>query len=237
MDRDGKFSELFRMTMQEAGIEPVRLPPRSPNLNSHIERFMRSLKEECLGRMIFFGEKALQAATASYLEHFLTERNHQGMGNQLLLPGSGVGKTAGEIACRERLGGRRIGKAQVLLPQSGMNSFDLFQPMATTFCAVVRTQSQNLARNLDFAVSGFGIPGSLHPSSVEKVPLIQFKHAEERSFDRRRSKFTKRGPITAALALLLGLSAGYLRARSGSLLPAILVHAMFNIAGSIGSFV
>ena len=105
MDRDTKFSEVFRNTLEDGGVRPVRLPPHSPNLNSHIERFMRSLKEECLGRMIFFGEKALHTATVSYVEHFLTERNHQGVSNRLLLPGSEVGQTAGDIACRERLGG------------------------------------------------------------------------------------------------------------------------------------
>ena len=53
MDRDAKFSEAFRITLKESGVEPVRLPPRSPNLSPHIERFMRSLKEECLERIIF----------------------------------------------------------------------------------------------------------------------------------------------------------------------------------------
>ncbi len=105
MDRDTKFSEVFRNTLEDGGVRPVRLPPHSPNLNSHIERFRRSLKEECLGRMIFFGEKALHTAIVSYVEHFLTERNHQGVSNRLLLPGSEVGQTAGDIACRERLGG------------------------------------------------------------------------------------------------------------------------------------
>ena len=55
--------------------------------------------------MIFFGEKSLHTATVEYLEHFHAERNHQGMGNRLLIPGSEVGLTSGEIACRERLGG------------------------------------------------------------------------------------------------------------------------------------
>jgi putative transposase len=55
--------------------------------------------------MIFFGEKSVQAATDTYLEHFHAERNHQGMGNQLLIPGDEVGRSTGEIACRERLGG------------------------------------------------------------------------------------------------------------------------------------
>ena len=105
MDRDGKFSAGFRGTLKAVGVNPVRLAPQSPNLNAHIERFMRSLKEECLERMIFFGEKSLQAATVAYMEHFLRERNHQGMGNQLLDPGEEIAKKAGEIVCRERLGG------------------------------------------------------------------------------------------------------------------------------------
>ena len=66
MDRDSKFSEAFRITLEAGGIEPVRLPPRSPNLTPHIERFMRSLKEECLECLIIFGERSLQAATANF---------------------------------------------------------------------------------------------------------------------------------------------------------------------------
>jgi hypothetical protein len=66
---------------------------------------MRCLKDECLERMIFFGERSLQAATVSFLDHFHAERNHQGIGNNLITPGEEVGRTTGEIACRERLGG------------------------------------------------------------------------------------------------------------------------------------
>jgi putative transposase len=105
MDRDTKFSEVFRNTLEDGGVRPVRLPPRSPNLNSHIERFLRSLKEECLAQIIFFGEKSLNAATVTYLEHFHAEPNHQGMGNRLLIAGSEVGPMSGEVRCRERLGG------------------------------------------------------------------------------------------------------------------------------------
>jgi transposase InsO family protein len=105
MDRDTKFSDTFRITLQQAGVEAVRLPPRSPNLTPHIERFMRSLKEECLERMVFFGERSLQVAAAEFLSHFHAERNHQGLGNRLIEPGEQVGRTAGDVACRERLGG------------------------------------------------------------------------------------------------------------------------------------
>jgi transposase InsO family protein len=104
MDRDAKFPEAFRITLEESGVEPVRLPPRSPNLSPHIERFMRSLKDECLERMIFFGERSVQDAAAKFLEHFHSERNHQGITNRLIIPGNEVGQAVGEILCRERLG-------------------------------------------------------------------------------------------------------------------------------------
>jgi len=105
MDRDDKFCEEFRATLQQVGIEAVRLPPRSPNLTPHIERFMRSLKDECLHRLIFFGQKPLQAAVVSFLAHYHRERNHQGVDNRLIDPGEEVGRIAGEVECRERLGG------------------------------------------------------------------------------------------------------------------------------------
>jgi putative transposase len=105
MDRDTKFSEAFRVTLQQGGIESVRLPPRSPNLAAHIERFMRTVKEECLGRMILFGKRALQSAATCFLEHYHAERNHQGIGNRLIAAGEEAARATGEIVCRERLGG------------------------------------------------------------------------------------------------------------------------------------
>ena len=105
MDRDTKFSEAFRRIVQETGVKPVRLPPRSPNLNSHLERFWRSLREECVDRMIFFGETALRQAVKEFATHFLCERNHQGLENQLIEPGREVDRRSGEVQCRERLGG------------------------------------------------------------------------------------------------------------------------------------
>ena len=86
-------------------MKAVRLPPRSPNLNPHLERFMRSVKEECIERMIFFGERSLEITTAEFLSHFHAERNHQGLDNRLIEPGEEVGRTTGDVSCRERLGG------------------------------------------------------------------------------------------------------------------------------------
>jgi len=105
MDRDARFSEEFRATLEQVGIEVVRLPPRSPNLNPHIERFMRSLKDGCLYRLLFVGERPLRAAVVAFLAHYHAERNHQALDNRLIDPGEEVGRTAGEVACRERLGG------------------------------------------------------------------------------------------------------------------------------------
>jgi putative transposase len=105
MDRDTKFAEAFRDILKDAGVEPVRLPPRSPNCNAYLERFFRGLKEECLDRMIFFGEHSLRQAVAQFLEHYHGERNHQGLDNRLIDADAGVGGAKGEVECRERLGG------------------------------------------------------------------------------------------------------------------------------------
>jgi transposase InsO family protein len=105
IDRDDKFCTAFRALLKKEGVEPVLLPARSPNLNAHLERFHRSLKEECLERMIFFGEMSLRNAVIQFLEHYHGERNHQGLANRILVPGEEVGRARGEIQCRERLGG------------------------------------------------------------------------------------------------------------------------------------
>ncbi len=105
MDRDTKFCIAFRDILKDAGAEPLLLPPRSPNLNAYIERFMKSIKSETLARMIFFGEKSLRRAVTVFLEHYHVERNHQGLENELIQPGDEVGSVAGKIECRERLGG------------------------------------------------------------------------------------------------------------------------------------
>ncbi|MBW1770336.1 MAG: DDE-type integrase/transposase/recombinase [Deltaproteobacteria bacterium] len=104
-DRDSKFCEAFRSILKQSDVEPVKLPPRSPNLTPHIERFMRSIKQECLERMIFFGEKSLRNAVKEFCLHYHQERNHQGLSNRLIDPGDDEGCSAGEVACRERMGG------------------------------------------------------------------------------------------------------------------------------------
>ncbi len=105
MDRDAKFCEPFRGILNRSGVRCVRLPPQSPNLNAHIERFMRSLKSECLDRMIFFGEESLRRAITQFVEHYHVERNHQGLENRLIQPEKSVGSATGRVHCRERIGG------------------------------------------------------------------------------------------------------------------------------------
>jgi putative transposase len=105
MDRDAKFCEAFREMLKNEGVKPLRLPTRSPDLNANLERYFRSLKLECLSRIIFFGEKSLRRAVTAFLEHYHTQRNHQGLNNTIIEPGDEVGRVAGTIECQERLGG------------------------------------------------------------------------------------------------------------------------------------
>jgi transposase InsO family protein len=105
MDRDPKYTKEFRELLKEAGTQIVRLPARSPNLNAYAERFIFSIKSECLERMVFFGEQSLRRAIAAYVTHYHGERNHQGLGNRLIEPQDGVGVTTDDVRCRERLGG------------------------------------------------------------------------------------------------------------------------------------
>ena len=105
LDRDRKFCEVFRAMLESARTTPLRLPPRSPNLNAYAERVVRSIKEECLQRMIFFGEASLHRALREYVVHYHRERNHQGLDNRLIMPEDHVGQRSGRVQCRERLGG------------------------------------------------------------------------------------------------------------------------------------
>jgi transposase InsO family protein len=106
-DRESKFSAAFRATIRSGGVRSVRLPARSPNLNAFAERWVRSVKEECVGKMIPLGEGTLRRAVEQYLAHYHGERNHQGKDNALILPKAGdrIGAREGRLRCRERLGG------------------------------------------------------------------------------------------------------------------------------------
>jgi putative transposase len=104
-DRDTKYTQSFRAIIASGRVEPLVLPPCSPNLNAYVERWVRSVKEECLCKVILFGERSLRLALSEYVEHFHAERNHQGKGNVLLFPRSANTRRDGTVQCRERLGG------------------------------------------------------------------------------------------------------------------------------------
>ena len=105
VDRDTKYTQQFRRLIDEGGTEVIRLPPMSPNLNAYAERFVRSIKDECLGKMIFMGQASLRRAIGQHMAHYHEERNHQGLGNSLIRPVAPRAGNAALIQRRARLGG------------------------------------------------------------------------------------------------------------------------------------
>jgi transposase InsO family protein len=87
------------------GIKVIRLPPRSPNLNTYAERCVRSAKEECLPKMMPTGQGMLRRALREYLEHYHRQRNHQGIGNVMLMPLATETPHQGAVTRRQRRGG------------------------------------------------------------------------------------------------------------------------------------
>ena len=104
-DRDAKWSASVRARLGEAGIRVVQTPFQAPNANAYAERFVRSIKEECLSRVIPFGERHLRRTIAEYVEHYHRERNHQGLANELIEGAPAVDDHVGSIRRRQRLGG------------------------------------------------------------------------------------------------------------------------------------
>ena len=85
-DRDPLFTEAVRGLLRDSGVKPLRLPANSPNLNAYAERFVLSIRRECLDRFVPLSERHLRTAVTEYVVHYHTERNHQGLGNELLTP-------------------------------------------------------------------------------------------------------------------------------------------------------
>jgi putative transposase len=103
-DRDRKWTEGFRRILKDAGVRVVVTPVQAPNTNAYAERFVRSIRAECLDRLIFFGERRLLRTLDEFVAHYHGERNHQGLGNELITPETHP--THGTpVRCRERLGG------------------------------------------------------------------------------------------------------------------------------------
>src|SRR2546427_12102865 len=105
LDRDTKYAANSRHLVNDSGTNVIRLPPLSPNLNAYAERFVRSIKDECLDRMIFVGQASLRRAVAEYVEHYHAERNHQGLENRLIHARAAVPANRVAICRHPRLGG------------------------------------------------------------------------------------------------------------------------------------
>jgi putative transposase len=106
-DRDPLFSKAFIAILKTGGVKSVKIPAQSPNCNPHAERFVRTIKYECLNQFVLFGERHLRHLIKEFVEHYMTERFHQGIGGQLI---RNVGPTNdngadGKVVCRSRLGG------------------------------------------------------------------------------------------------------------------------------------
>jgi transposase InsO family protein len=102
--------------LAETGIASVKLPPRAPNLNAYAERFVRTIKEDCLDRMILFGEHSLRNLIQHFSAHYHFERNHQGLGNRIITPNQMIGPHNGNYTTPATT--RRT--PQVLLPRGAV---------------------------------------------------------------------------------------------------------------------
>jgi putative transposase len=107
-DRDTKYGQSFRDIIEFGDLKTVPLPARSGNWNAFAERWVKSVKDDCLSKLILFGEASLRRALREYLVHYHAERNHQGKNNILLFPATRQAgdRVAGSVSCKERLGGR-----------------------------------------------------------------------------------------------------------------------------------
>lgn len=104
-DGDGKFGGPFNAALRARGCAPKRLPPRSPLLNAFAERWVRSVRRECLDHFVAFGKRHLDYLVQEYLAHYLTERPHQGKGNTVLTTSGIPPPSTGAIVCHQRLDG------------------------------------------------------------------------------------------------------------------------------------
>jgi putative transposase len=104
-DRGPLFTAEFLEILADVRVKSVKVPPRSPKLTAHAERFVRSIKESCLDRMIWFGEGSLRHGISEFVARYHGERNHQGLDNQLIIPDDSQTGNRGRLRRRERLGG------------------------------------------------------------------------------------------------------------------------------------
>jgi transposase InsO family protein len=103
IDRDALFSSSFRTILAAAGVQVTPTSFQAPNMNAYAERFVRSIKSECLERMIFIGSGSLERAIREFAEHYNVERPHQGLGNRMIRGSRPESK--GTVGMSERIGG------------------------------------------------------------------------------------------------------------------------------------
>ena len=105
LDRDPLYTDAFRRLLTKSGCKVVRLPAKSPNLNAVAERFVLSVRSECLNKIVPLGERHLRESLKSFVEHYHRERHHQGLGGQLIDTNPDEAGVTGPVKCRQRLGG------------------------------------------------------------------------------------------------------------------------------------
>jgi len=104
-DRDPLFTDEFRHILRSAGVKSLKLPAQSPDLNAYAERFVLSIRSECLNKLVPLGERHLRLAVIEFVEHYHLERNHQGLENQLIMKAARPANDSSPVVRRERLGG------------------------------------------------------------------------------------------------------------------------------------
>jgi transposase InsO family protein len=106
-DRDSKFTTAFDVDLKAAGIKVHLAPPKSPNTCAFVERWIGSVKSECLSHFILLGKKHLNHLASSWLRHYHSQRPHQGRdkGNALLIAPKVAPSTEGKVCCEQQLGG------------------------------------------------------------------------------------------------------------------------------------
>jgi Integrase core domain len=141
-DRDPLYTAEFLTILQGVGVKSVRLPPRSPNLNAHAERFVRSIKESCLDRMILFGEASLKTTIRNFVAHHHSERNHQGLANRIILPEASHLGASG--SCTEAAATGRHVELTI-----GRRHKHVRRPLSVSLASVIQTGQQTLSSKLE----------------------------------------------------------------------------------------
>ena len=106
-DRDPLFSKAFVAILKSGGVKSVKIPAQSPNCNANAERFVKTIKYECLNNFVILGERHLRFLIKEFVEHYMAERFHQGIGGQLIRNGGSTNDNGadGKVSHRSRLGG------------------------------------------------------------------------------------------------------------------------------------